>query len=175
MRDLLEVALLGKTVGLKGAIKLYDRSDFADQFKKGAKFHLKSGEILEILLFNRANSTAVFKDYEDINLASKLTNQVIFKTKEQTRATCKLKKDEFFYFDIIGLKIKENSVILGEVMDIIEAGSGYVFEIKTDENLSQNGLPTVFYLPYIDHFILKVDLTSGEILSQNALAILENS
>ena len=42
--DMLEVALLGKTIGLKGAIKLHNRSDFPSQFKKGAKFYLTDGE-----------------------------------------------------------------------------------------------------------------------------------
>mgnify|MGYP003325207756 CR=1 FL=1 len=54
--DLLEVAKLGRTVGLKGALKLHNLSDFESQFKKGAKFFTKDGglspedidEILEI-------------------------------------------------------------------------------------------------------------------------------
>ena len=36
--DMLEVALLGKTIGLKGAIKLHNRSDFPSQFKKVQNF-----------------------------------------------------------------------------------------------------------------------------------------
>ena len=47
--ELLEVAKIGKTIGLKGALKLHDKSDFPKQFKKGANFFLGTGEILEIL------------------------------------------------------------------------------------------------------------------------------
>lgn len=83
--DMLEVALLGKTIGLKGAIKLHNRSDFPSQFKKGAKFYLTDGEILEILSFNKTNFVAVFKDYENIECAAKLTNKILYQSKEITK------------------------------------------------------------------------------------------
>ena len=68
--DLLEVAKLGRTIGLKGAVKIFDRSDFPSKFKKGAKFYLRNGEILEILSFNGANSSAIFKNYESVEAAA---------------------------------------------------------------------------------------------------------
>ena len=43
MNELLQVARLGKTVGLKGGLRLYNLSDFPTQFKKGAKFLLENG------------------------------------------------------------------------------------------------------------------------------------
>ena len=47
--DLVEVCILGKTVGLKGALKLHNRSDFIEQYKKGAKFYDKFGNLLSVL------------------------------------------------------------------------------------------------------------------------------
>ena len=101
MNELLQVARLGKTVGLKGGLRLYNLSDFPTQFKKGAKFLLENGEILEICSFNRENSVVVFKNYTDLDLAKVLINRTIFQTKEATKSGIKLKKGEFFYFDVL--------------------------------------------------------------------------
>ena len=72
MNELLQVARLGKTVGLKGGLRLYNLSDFPTQFKKGAKFLLENGEILEICSFNRENSVVVLSGFiiEVISLIS---------------------------------------------------------------------------------------------------------
>lgn len=167
------VAKIGKTVGLKGALKLHDASDFPEQFKKGAKFNLKNGEILEIIYYNPHNSQVIFKDYEDINLATHLVNQNIYTTIENTRNTCKLSSDEFFYFDIIGMRVVENGEILGVVESIAEVGPNHLFEVKTD--LKLEGMPGVFYIPYIDEYVLDISLEKGEISTKNAKLILENS
>ena len=60
-----------------------------------------------------------------------LTNKTIYTTKEETRKNCKLKKGEFFYFDIIGCEIYENNQRLGEVKDIDTVGANHLFLIKT--------------------------------------------
>lgn len=172
--DMLEVALLGKTIGLKGAIKLHNRSDFPSQFKKGAKFYLTDGEILEILSFNKTNFVAVFKNYENIECAAKLTNKILYQSKEITKKTCKLGKDEFFYFEILGLEVFENEEKLGKVADIFEAGN-FVFEIATDEKLIKKGFHKIFYLPYTDHFIDKISIEEGKIFSRFGFEILQNS
>lgn len=173
--DLLEVAKLGRTIGLKGAVKIFDRSDFSSQFKKGAKFYLRNGEILEILSFNGANFSAIFKNYESVEAAANLTNQILYRSKEDTRKFCKLQKGEFFYFDIIGLGIYEDGAILGRVKDISQIGSGYLFEIETDESLISQALPKEFFIPYVDAYVKEISLSERKIFTQNARAILENS
>lgn len=173
--ELLEVAKIGKTVGLKGALKLHNKSDFLSQFKKGARFFLKNKNQVEILSFNKMTSQVVFKDYEDINLASNLVNQTLYQDKDTTRKTCILGKDEFFYFDIIGLKVVENSEILGNVDDILEVGKNFLFCIKTSEKLVKEGFSKVFYIPYIDFYVDKISLKNLEIITKNAKSILKES
>lgn len=173
--DLLEVALLGKSVGLKGFVKLYDKSDFPKQFKKDAKFIDKDGNELVVKSFNSANSSILFYDFEDVNLAKTLTNRTIYTTKEITRKTCKLKKDEFFYFDILGCQVCENEQILGVVEDIQDGGANNLFYLKTDQTLVKKGLADNFYIPYIDAYVEKIDIQNKIIYTRNALLILENS
>lgn len=170
----LKVALIGKTIGLKGGLKLHDFSDFPEQFKKGAKFIVNDREIC-IKSFDKNRQVVVFEDFEDINLASNLANCELFRSVEDTKKFCKLKKDEFFYFDIIGSKIIENGEILGVINDIEKIGNSYMFLINTDLNLIEHGFAKIFFIPYLDNFIIKVDINSKEIFTKNAKSILENS
>lgn len=173
--DLLEVAKLGRTVGLKGALKLHNLSDFESQFKKGAKFFTKDGSELVIKSYEKIQKLVIFEDFESIEKASELVNLVLLRSIEDTRKFCKLEKGEFFYFDIIGCKICENDEILGFVSDIIQSGAGFLFCINTQDHLIQKGLAKEFFVPYNDHFVLNVDIKNKKISTQNALAILENS
>ena len=67
--DLVEVCILGKTVGLKGALKLHNRSDFIEQYKKGAKFYDKFGNLLSIKSYEPSNSLVIFDGFESIEAA----------------------------------------------------------------------------------------------------------
>ncbi|MCR4941259.1 MAG: ribosome maturation factor RimM [Campylobacter sp.] len=174
-QTLLEVALLGKTVGLKGYVKLHNRSDFSEQFKPGACFYDKDGKAYKIKHYDKNKAEILLEGYEDIELAKALTNTTLYATVQDTRKTCKLKKDEFFYFDIIGLKVLENGEILGVVEDIEEIAGKSYFWIKVDEKLTNLGFAKNFYLPYLDNFVSKIDTKTGEISAINAKAILENS
>ena len=169
------VALLGKTVGLKGFVQLHNKGDFPAQFKKGAIFIDEFGNELVVKDYNFANSTILFSDFEDVQIAKKLTNKAIYTTIEKTRQTCNLKKGEFFYFDVIGCEIYENNDCLGVVVDIEENGTNYLFYISTSEKFTSAGLEKNFYIPYIDVYVDKIDIESKKIYTKNALLILENS
>ena len=173
--DIVEVATIGRCVGLKGYLKLHNKSDFPEQFKKGATFFDKNNDQLTIKDYNRQKELVLFENFDDLDLAKVLVNRTIYTTKELTRKNCKLKKNEFFQFDIIGLKVIENGEILGIVEDIQDNFANSLLYIKTDEKLIMNGNPKNFYIPYLEHFIISVNLDNEEILVKGAISILENS
>ena len=86
-----------------------------------------------------------------------------------------MQNGEFFYFDIIGLEIYEDGTVLGRVKDISQIGSGYLFEVETDESLISQALPKEFFIPYVDAYVKEISLSERKIFTQNARAILENS
>jgi 16S rRNA processing protein RimM len=171
--EFIDVAKLGRSVGLKGFLKLHNLSDFPEQFKKGRRFFVDKDESLEIAEFDRQKSIVRFVGINDKDTASKLTNKILKITKEASKSSCKLKKDEFFWFDIIGCKIIENGQILGTVDDIERIGSQDYLHVKTDENFVKNGSQKSFLIPYIDRFILHTDVDSKEIIVQYAVYFLE--
>ena len=69
---------------------------------------------------------------------------------------CKLDSDEFFWFDIVGLDIIDNGVLLGVVEDIERIGHIDYLIVRT--NMNKFNKPKSFMIPYIDRYITNVDL-----------------
>lgn len=170
------VAKLGKTVGLKGHLKLHIDSDFPEQFKKGTTFISNRNIKLKVIEYNSNRDTILFENYEDIDLAKKLINQELFSSPEQTRHNCKLKENEFFWFDLIACTVYENDLELGTIKDIHRYPISDYLEITTNKTLVSKGLPETFLLPHIfDKYILDVNIENKKIKVKDAYAILENS
>lgn len=166
------VAQLGRSVGIKGFVKLHHLSDFPEQFKRGASFFDEKGQIYTIKSC-KADSV-LFENYESLELAKNLVNLKLYQSIEQSRKSCKLKKDEFFYFDIIGLKVFENGVFIGVVKDILQTSAQHLLLIACDEKLIAQGRAKEFYLPYASFYVSSVDLPNSQIHAQNALTLLES-
>lgn len=149
------VAKLGRTVGVQGFVRLHNLSDFPEQFECGASFFDKNSRVLKIKARNA--QSVLFEGFESLECAKTLVNLELFQSVEKSRASCKLGDDEFFYFDIIGLEVFENGLLLGVVKDILSAGNDLLL-IKSDESLVKKGFASEFYLPYVDFYVKSVEL-----------------
>lgn len=153
------VAKLGRTVGVQGFVRLHNLSDFPEQFECGASFFDKNSRVLKIKARNA--QSVLFEGFESLESAKTLVNLELFQSVEKSRASCKLGDDEFFYFDIIGLEVFENGLLLGIVKDILPAGNDLLL-IKSDESLVKKGFASEFYLPYVDFYIKSVELSAKD-------------
>jgi 16S rRNA processing protein RimM len=170
------VAKLGKAVGLQGHLRLFIDSDFPEQFKKGAIFRTNKKLELTVAEYNSSRELIKFENFNDVDTAKKLTNQELFSSVEQTIENCKLKKNEFFWFDLISCDIHENGLLLGKVKEIQRYPLNDYLEILTDEALVKKNLPKVFLIPHIfDKYILNVNINEKKIEVKDSLVILENS
>lgn len=169
------VAKLGKTVGLKGEIKIHVDSDFPEQFKKGAVFNTNRNIKLTVFSFNETRGVIKFEEFNNIDDAKKLTNQELHTSIDNTKDNCKLKEDQFFWFDIINCEIIEDGLLLGKVKDIHRYPIADYLEIETDAKLIDKKLPNTFLIPYGKEYILNSDIENKKIITKDALAILENS
>ena len=173
--NLLHVATLGRTVGLKGDIKLNLHTDFPEQFVKGSTFDMENGSVITLHSYNPDRELAHIVGYDTPEAAKVLTNAKLFTTHEATRARCKLAKDEFFWFDLPGLNVFEGEKLLGSVQEIERIGAQDYLSIKTDSALVEKGAADNFLIPYIDRFVLKVDLEMKKILVDGGVDLLEAS
>lgn len=176
MNNKVYVAKLGKAVGLKGHLRLFIDSDFPEQFKKGSTFLTNKNFQLTISEYLKDRDLVSFEGFSDIESAKKLTNTELYTTIEQTKEFCKLKDNEFFWFDLISCEVYEDNLKLGVVSDVHRFPLNDYLEVKTDSQLVEKGLPKIFLIPHIfETFIQRVDIENKKIFAVNAFDILENS
>ena len=173
--DRIYIAKLGKTVGLKGQQKLIIDTDFPEQFKKNTKLITDKKQELVIETYNETNNVIKFIGIDSIEEAKKLTNRQLFVSNEETRNNCKLGDKQFFWFDVIGCYIYENNELLGKVSDIQRMPLSDYLMIETDSSLIKKAFSNSFLLPYIDTYIINVDVNEKTIKVKNAKDILEAS
>lgn len=173
--DLLHVATLGRVVGLKGDIKLNLHTDFPEQFAKGATFDLDNGKTITLQSYNPDRELAHIVGYDTPEIAKGLTNAKLFTTHEATRDRCKLADGEFFWFDLPGLNVFEGEKLLGTVIEVERIGPQDYLLIKTDNALVLQEFPTTFLIPYIDRFVLNIDLETKKISVDGGIDLLEAS
>ncbi len=168
------VAQIGKSVGLKGELKLHSKTDFPQQFKKGATFETLRGT-LTIEKYNPKRNIVKFVGYDTIEDAKALTNTLLYSDEDKTRDECPLEEGEHYWFDIIGMDVVEGEMLLGRVSDIQRMLDVDYLLIDTAQDLVSQGLPKSFLIPYIPRYILSVDEDNGKILTKDTLDILEAS
>jgi 16S rRNA processing protein RimM len=173
--ELVVVAQIGKCVGLKGDLRLHNKSDFPDQFQKGASYYLEDGAALTIAKYNAQKKIVNFDGYDDPQKSTPLVNQFIYSSIEQSKTNITLKEDEYFWFDVIGLDVFEDELLLGKVSSIEEMAGVSYFVVQTSQELQEEGFVKQFLIPYIDQYVITCDLKSAQIKTHGAKDILEAS
>ena len=93
-----------------------------------------------------------FKEYNDINQIEKYRKCPLLVTREHA---VKLKKNEYFIADLIGLKVyTEDDAFLGTLDDVIQTGANDVYQVVTEEGKE-------ILIPAIRQCILEVDVEEG--------------
>ena len=171
MKNKIPIAKIGKTYGIKGWQKIHLLTDFPEQFKPNTTF--ESDKInLTIEKIDLKRKLVKFKGINTPEDAKKLTNRLLYTTKEQTKENIKLKENEYFWFDIIGCKIEENNQTLGKVIDIQRVDVDYLV-IQTDKKFVEIGYPKRFLIDFKRH-IKNVDINQKKITTNGAIDILES-
>lgn len=173
--DLLHVATLGRTIGLKGDMNFNLHTDFPEQFAKGSTFELDSGITITLQSYNPDRDLVHIVGYDSPETAKTLTNSKLFTTQELTRERCRLEKNEFFWFDFPGLAVVDGETLLGWVVEIERIGAQDYLSVKTHDSLVQKGLPETFLIPYVDHYVASVDMETKKVVVSGGLDLLEAS
>lgn len=173
--DLLHIATIGKTVGIKGDMKLHLYTDFAEQFKNNTSFFINPHERLTLAEVNLSKGLIKVDGIFTPEDAKKFTNKKLYATMEETRKNCHLNDGEFFWFDLVGCKIIEDGIPLGKVTDIDRINSLNYLKINTDEELIKTGSAKTFLIPHNKPFTINTDIKNKTITVSGAMDILEAS
>lgn len=157
MEDLLKVGIITSTHGIKGEVKVFPTTDDVKRFKKGISLILETGkEQLDIeverVKFFKQFAILKFKGIDDINEIEKYKGKELFVTREHA---VKLKKDEYFIADLIGLLvIDEEGKQIGVLEDVMETGANDVYIVKMADEKE-------VLIPAIKQCILEVNVEEG--------------
>lgn len=160
MEDLLQVGVITSTHGVRGEVKVFPTTDDATRFRKLKNVILDTGKEkldLEIagVKFFKNMVILKFKGIDNINDVEKYRKMSLFVTRENA---VKLKKDEYFIADLIGLKVQtDEGEALGEVTDVLQTGANDVYEIRTEDG-------ETILLPAIKDCVKEVDIEGGSML-----------
>lgn len=180
--SLVQVGKIGRTVGLDGGLNFILTTDFPQSIQKNLTLTLifpskfsSSSRSCTIKSFNPKNSVIFFEGIKNIDQAKLLTNALAYASIEDTKKLCKLDKDEYFWFELIGFEIIENEEMLGKVKEIERIGTTDYLVIETAKDLIDKKLPKIFLIPYIEPFIINTSLEEKSIFVKGAKSILEAS
>lgn len=157
MEDLLQVGVITTTHGVRGEVKVFPTTDDAARFKKLKQVILDTGkekielEIAGVKFFKNL-VILKFKGIDDINDVEKYRKKSLYVTRENA---VKLKKDEYFIADLIGLKvISDEGEDLGTINDVLQTGANDVYVIKKE------GAEELL-VPAIKECVKNVDIEGG--------------
>lgn len=157
MDDLLKVGVITSTHGIKGEVKVFPTTDDVKRFKKGIQLILETGKEqlnleVEGVKFFKQFVILKFKGIDDINQIEKYRRKELFVTREHA---VKLKKDEYFIADLIGLSvIDEEGNPIGVLEDVMETGANDVYVVKMAEEKE-------VLIPAIKQCILEINVEEG--------------
>ena len=173
--QLLHIATLGKTVGIKGDMKFHDKSDFPEQFKSGATFFTNLKKEITFDEVNLEKGLIRLKGVHTIEDAKRYTNAKLFTTREETRKNCHLEKGEHFWFDIEDCEVYEDGKLLGVVHEVERITISNYLNVTTSDELVEAGNAKKFFIPYFKPFVLSTDIEKKIITVSGAMDILEAS
>lgn len=171
----LYIGKIGKSVGLKGENRLITDTDFPEQFKKGSSFTTNKKTTLTVEKYNHQRGVVKFEGVNTPEDAKRITNQELYTTKEATAELCKLKKDEYYWYDIVGCDVYEDGLHLGTVDSLDRISITDYIVLNTSSELIEKELSKTFMIPYIDNFIVSTDIEAKKIEVKGGLDILEAS
>jgi len=157
MEERLQVGIVSSTHGVRGEVKVFPTTDDVKRFKKLKEVILDTGKeqvALEIegVKFFKQFAILKFKGIDTMDDVMKYKGKSLFVTRENA---VKLKKDEYFIADLIGLKvIDEEEKEIGTLRNVMETGANDVYVIDCLDGRE-------LLLPAIKQCVLLVDLEAG--------------
>lgn len=158
MEDLLKVGIISSTHGIRGEVKVFPTTDDPQRFKKLKNILLDSGKEkrnlkIQSVKFFKQFVILKFEEIDDINDVEKYRGSSLYVTRDQA---VKLKEDEYFIADLIGLTvIAEEEKLEGTLKDVMETGANDVYVIELTDGRE-------LLLPAIKECVLSVDIEKGE-------------
>ena len=136
MEQLLQVGVISSTHGVRGEVKVFPTTDDVKRFKKLKKVILDTGKEhlpleIEGVKFFKQFVILKFRGIDNINDIEKYKGKRLLVDREHA---VKLKKDEYFIADMIGMDVfTEDGELFGALKDVMETGANDVYIIEMSD------------------------------------------
>lgn len=157
MEEILQVGVVTSPHGIAGEVKVFPTTDDPKRFKRLREVLLDAGgektavEIEGVKFFKKLVILKL-KGVDSRDAAERLRQKSLYVTRQNA---VKLKRDEYFIADLIGLRvIDENGEELGVLKDVIETGANDVYAVDMPDGRE-------LLLPAIKQCILQVEPEEG--------------
>lgn len=159
-KKLVAVAVVRKPFGLKGEVKIKPLTDSWNDVLHFTTFLLrdKDNQLKEVhveaVKLGGGHLILKFKEFSSRNETQKISGSILFVPKDELPEINE--PDTYYYFDLIGMEVYEETEFIGIVGNIHRFGSNETLEI-----IQKDGPPVL--LPFVKEFIRKVDLHKRKI------------
>ncbi|ADY56591.1 16S rRNA processing protein RimM [Syntrophobotulus glycolicus DSM 8271] len=156
--DIKETVLVGeilKPQGINGELKIYPITDDAGRFKNLQSVFLAKGEVVtqyKVLKSRIDPKGMVFLELEGLETREQSERLRGFEVRI-TRDKVPPLAEGWYYFELEGMRVYENNILLGTLTQVLETGSNDVYLIK--------GAKGEFYIPALKSVVQKVDVPAG--------------
>ena len=160
MEQLLQVGVISSPHGVRGEVKVFPTTDDVKRFKKLKKVILDTGKEqlpleIEGVKFFKQFVILKFRGIDNINDIEKYKGKRLLVDREHA---VKLKKDEYFIADMIGMDVfTEDGELFGALKDVMETGANDVYIIEMSDGKE-------VLVPAIKQCILDVDIENRKIV-----------
>lgn len=155
----LQVGVITQTHGIKGEVKVFPTTDDASRFKKLKEVIMDTGRErlnmeVEGVKFFKQYAIVKFKGYDSINDVEKYKGSKLYVTRDKA---VRLKKDEYFVADLIGMQvITEDGKPFGVLKDVMATGANDVYVVEREDS-------SEVLLPAIRECVLRIDMEQSVI------------
>lgn len=155
IKDMIQVATLGKAQGIKGEMKINLIGGDSEKFAQYDKITVGVNEYAVESFKTLTNGNFIkLEGINDRNAAELLTNSHVFVNKHLIPRD----DDEYFISDLIGCSVFVDGINLGVLNDILQTGAADVYVVKGDKP---------FMFPALKKVLKNIDITN-KIIELNA-------
>ena len=151
-KQLIHIGTFGKPLGLKGEVKINMYTSDYESFKSLNPYIAVDGRTIwnfHYLKISRGKLIGRLQECISRNCAEKLNGKKIFTNKINLT---KIKKNQFYVFDLINCEVKTtNDKLLGKISNIDNFGAGDLINIKQSNGIN-------FFIPINKENVVKVNI-----------------
>ena len=156
MENMLQVGAITSTHGLQGEVKVFPTTDDPKRYNQLKEVWLDTGKEkvnlkVERVRYFKQFVIVKFRGFDRIEDVERFVKKSLYVTRDQA---VRLKKDEYFVADLIGLRVmNEDGSSLGILSDVLSTGANDVYVVTEGQR--------EILIPAIKQCILQVNVEEG--------------